>query len=63
MQYAIEGGQLYQTLLDPPPADPRVAHLPKIRQKTGVKGESKNVEGDTAANTSENHARICLFDN
>ena len=26
MQQAIETGQPYQTLLDPPPADPRVAH-------------------------------------
>jgi len=26
MQHAIEAGQPYQTLLDPPPADPRVAH-------------------------------------
>ena len=29
MQQAIETGQPYQTLLDPPPADPRVAHLPR----------------------------------
>ncbi len=29
MQQAIETGQPYQTLLDPPPADPRVAHPPK----------------------------------
>ncbi|MDA2935386.1 hypothetical protein MYX82_13770 [Acidobacteria bacterium AH-259-D05] len=27
MQHAIDTGQPYQTLLDPPPADPRVAHL------------------------------------
>ena len=26
MQRAIESGQPYQTLLDPPPADPRAAH-------------------------------------
>lgn len=26
MQRAIDGGESYQTLLDPPPADPRVAH-------------------------------------
>jgi hypothetical protein len=26
MQQAIESGEPYQTLLDPPPADPRVAH-------------------------------------
>jgi len=29
MQHAIETGQPYQTRLDPPPADPRVAHEPK----------------------------------
>ena len=29
MQQAIETRQPYQTLLDPPPADPRVAHPPK----------------------------------
>jgi len=29
MQRAIETGQSYQTLLDPPPADPRVAHPPQ----------------------------------
>lgn len=29
MQQAIETGRPYQTLLDPPPADPRVAHAPK----------------------------------
>ena len=29
MQQAIETGQPYQTLLDPPPADPRVAHPPR----------------------------------
>ena len=29
MQQAIKTGQPYQTLLDPPPADPRVAHPPK----------------------------------
>jgi hypothetical protein len=28
MAEAIEAGQPYQTLLDPPPADPRVAHPP-----------------------------------
>lgn len=26
MQRAIDSGEPYQTLLDPPPADPRVAH-------------------------------------
>ena len=26
MQKAMETGEPYQTLLDPPPADPRVAH-------------------------------------
>ena len=29
MQHAIESGEPYQTLLDPPPADPSVGHLPK----------------------------------
>ena len=29
MQQAIESGEPYQTLLDPPPADPRVAHPPR----------------------------------
>lgn len=29
MQKAIETGQPYKTLLDPPPADPRVAHSPR----------------------------------
>ena len=29
MQQAIETGQPYQTLLDPPPADPRVGHPPR----------------------------------
>jgi len=29
MQQAIETCQPYQTLLDPPPADPRVAHPPR----------------------------------
>ena len=29
MQRAIETGEPYQTLLDPPPADPRVAHPPR----------------------------------
>ncbi len=29
MQQAIETGRPYQTLLDPPPADPRVAHPPR----------------------------------
>ncbi|MBU0703865.1 MAG: hypothetical protein KKC18_08355 [Chloroflexi bacterium] len=28
MQRAIETGEPYQTLLDPPPADPRMAHPP-----------------------------------
>lgn len=30
MQRAIDTGEPYQTLLDPPPADPRVAHPPRI---------------------------------
>lgn len=29
MQRALETGGSYQTLLDPPPADPRVAHPPR----------------------------------
>ncbi len=29
MQRAIDGGEPYQTVLDPPPADPRVAHPPR----------------------------------
>jgi hypothetical protein len=29
MQQAIDTGESYQTLLDPPPADPRVAHPPR----------------------------------
>jgi hypothetical protein len=29
MQRAMETGEPYQTLLDPPPADPRVAHRPR----------------------------------
>ena len=29
MQHAIDTGEPYQTLLDPPPADPRVAHPPR----------------------------------
>jgi len=29
MQQAIETGQPYQTLLDPPAADPRVVHPPR----------------------------------
>lgn len=29
MQQAIETGQPYQTILDPPPADPRCAHPPR----------------------------------
>jgi len=29
MQRSIETGEPYQTLLDPPPADPRVAHSPR----------------------------------
>ncbi len=29
MQRAVESGQPYQMLLDPPPADPRVAHPAK----------------------------------
>jgi hypothetical protein len=29
MQRAIDTGEPYQTLLDPPPADPRVAHPPR----------------------------------
>jgi len=29
MAEAIQTGRPYQTLLDPPPADPRVAHQPK----------------------------------
>ena len=29
MQHTIETGQPYQTLVDPPPADPRVAHPPR----------------------------------
>jgi len=33
MQRAIETGDPYQTLLDPPPADPRVAHPPKEEKK------------------------------
>ncbi|GLV55903.1 hypothetical protein KDH_27470 [Dictyobacter sp. S3.2.2.5] len=33
MQQAIESGVLYQTRLDPPPADPAVAHPPR----SGVK--------------------------
>jgi len=31
MQRAIDTGEPYQTLLDPPPADPRVAHLQSTR--------------------------------
>ncbi|GHO76990.1 hypothetical protein KSD_47610 [Ktedonobacter sp. SOSP1-85] len=30
MQRAMEGGQAYQTRLDPPPADPRVAHQARV---------------------------------
>ena len=37
MQRAVESGQPYQALLDPPPADPRVAHSPEIRSSLGVK--------------------------
>jgi len=32
MQHAIDTGEPYQTLLDPPPADPRVAHPPRERE-------------------------------
>ncbi|HMY20000.1 MAG TPA: Eco57I restriction-modification methylase domain-containing protein, partial [Polyangium sp.] len=32
MQRAIETGEPYQTLLDPPPADPRVAHPPREKK-------------------------------
>ncbi len=37
MATAITSGQPYQTLLDPPPADPRVAHSP--REPEIVSGE------------------------
>jgi hypothetical protein len=30
MQQAMDTGEPYQTLLDPPPADPRVAHPPRM---------------------------------
>jgi hypothetical protein len=30
MQHAMDTGEPYQTLLDPPPADPRVAHPPRM---------------------------------
>lgn len=36
MQQAIRTGQPYQTLLDPPPADPRVAHPPRPHQLAQV---------------------------
>ncbi len=32
MQQAIDTGEPYQTLLDPPPADPRVAHPPREQE-------------------------------
>ena len=32
MQNAIATGKPYQTLLDPPPADPRVAHPPREQE-------------------------------
>lgn len=32
MAEAIRSGEPYQTLLDPPPADPRVAHPPRVRE-------------------------------
>jgi len=39
MQQAIDSGQPYQTLLDPPPADPAVAH--SARSKEAVPGDGK----------------------
>ena len=42
MQQAIETGQPYQTLLDPPPADPRVAHPP--RNESDVLGRMEGWE-------------------
>jgi hypothetical protein len=33
MQRAISTGEPYQTLLDPPPGDPRAAHLPKGQRR------------------------------
>jgi hypothetical protein len=34
MQRAIETGEPYQTRLDPPPADPVVAHLARVSEDT-----------------------------
>ena len=33
MQQAIDTGEPYQTRLDPPPADPRVAHAARMEGK------------------------------
>ena len=33
MQSAMDTGQPYQTVLDPPPADPRVAHPPRSESR------------------------------
>jgi len=37
MQQAMETGQPYQTLLDPPPVDPWVAHPPRERDFESLK--------------------------
>lgn len=34
MQQAMDAGVPYQTRLDPPPADPRVAHPPREKGQT-----------------------------
>ena len=34
MQQAIETGESYQMLLDPPPADPRIAHPLRVCSKS-----------------------------
>ena len=39
MQQAIETGQPYQTLLDPPPADARVVHPPRNESDALVRME------------------------
>jgi len=35
MQAAIDSGEPYETILDPPPADPSLCHPPREAAKTG----------------------------
>jgi phage repressor protein C with HTH and peptisase S24 domain len=59
MTKAMEVGQLYQTLLDPPPADPRIAHQQKANLEQQI--VAKTVQDAAVEKTPEESETVLPF--